>query len=319
MTSRKLVTSLAIVGAFLVALALITDALASRREAVAEAAAPPLGQFVTANGARVHALVRGAGPDLILIHGASGNLRDFLPLIDLLAPNYRVIAFDRPGLGWSDPIPDGATLKAQALQLSAAATLLGVKNPIVLGQSYGGSVALEWALFAPVKPAALVLVSSPSLPWPGKLDWWYQLTASWFGQAIVIPLAAAFVPDSYVNRTITDIFAPDAAPDDYLDYIGAGLTLRRQTLRINAEQVNGLRPQIVAMAPLYPQLTMPVELIHGDADTIVPLKIHSLPLSKILPNATLTIVPGAGHMPHHSRPDLVIAAINRAAHRAGLR
>ena len=319
MISRKLVISLAVLGALLVALALYTDARAARREAAAEAAAPPLGQLLMVNGTRVHALVKGAGPDLILIHGASGNLRDFLPLIDKLSPQYRVIAFDRPGLGWSDPIPDGSTLKAQALQLAAAASQLGVKNPIVLGQSYGGSVALAWALYAPLKPAALVLVSSPSLPWPGKLDWWYQLTASWIGQTFVIPLAAAFVPDAYVNRTITDIFAPDPAPPDYLTYIGAGLTLRRQTLRINAEQVNSLRPQIVDMSRLYPQLTLPVELVHGDADTIVPLTIHSLPLSKPLPNATLTVAKGAGHMVHHAQPDLVLAAIDRAALRAGLR
>jgi pimeloyl-ACP methyl ester carboxylesterase len=319
MTSRKLVTNLAILAAVLVALALITDARASRREAAAEAVAPPLGQMLTVNGVRVHALVRGSGPDLVLIHGASGNLRDFLPLIDQLAPHYRVTAFDRPGLGWSDPIPDGISLKAQALHLAAAAGQLGIAHPIILGQSYGGSVALAWALYAPMKPSALVLVSSPSLPWPGRLDWWYQLTASRFGQTVVIPLAAAFVPDAYVNKTITGIFAPDVAPPDYLDYIGAGLTLRRQALRINAEQVNALRPQIVEMSALYPRLTLPVELVHGDADTIVPLAIHSLPLSQRMPSATLTIARGAGHMPHHSQPNLVIAAIDRAATRAGLR
>lgn len=319
MTSRKLVSSLAILGALLVALALITDALASRREAAAEAAAPPLGQLLTVNGAKVHALVKGSGPDLILLHGASGNLRDFLPLIDRLAPRYRVTAFDRPGFGWSDPIPEGRTLKAQALQLAAAADQLGVTNPIVLGQSYGGSVALAWVPYAALKPAALVLVSSPSLPWPGKLDPWYRLTATWIGQNLVIPLAAAFAPDAYVNATISDIFAPDAAPPDYLTYIGAGLTLRRQTLRINAGQVNALRPQIVEMAQLYPQLTLPVELIHGDADAIVPLTIHTLPLAKLLPNATLTLAQGAGHMVHHALPDLVLAAIDSAALRAGLR
>ena len=319
MTSRKLGASLAILAALLVALALYSDARASRREVAADAAAPPLGRLLTVNGAGVHALIKGAGPDLILIHGASGNLRDFLPLIDLLAPHYRVIAFDRPGLGWSDPIPDGRTLTAQALHLAAAAAALGVTHPIILGQSYGGSVALAWALHAPLKPAALVLVSSPSLPWPGKLGWWYQVTANRIGHRLVIPLAAAFVPDKYVNRLITEIFAPDPAPPDYLDYIGAGLTLRRQSLRANAEQVNALRPQIVGMAKLYPQLTLPVELIHCDADTIVPLTIHSLPLSKLLPNATLTIASGAGHMPHHSLPDLVRAAIDRAATRAGLR
>jgi pimeloyl-ACP methyl ester carboxylesterase len=57
---------------------------------------------------------------------------------------------------------------------------------------------------------------------------------------------------------------------------------------------------------------LPVELIHGTADTIVPLQIHSGPLSQLLPNATLTVIPGAGHMPHHTHADQVIQAIDRA-------
>jgi pimeloyl-ACP methyl ester carboxylesterase len=66
-------------------------------------------------------------------------------------------------------------------------------------------------------------------------------------------------------------------------------------------------------------LTLPVELVHGDADTIVPLTIHSVPLSKILPNVHLTVLPGTGHMPHHAQAQAVVAAIARAAAHARLR
>ena len=319
MTLPKLAASLVLLAAVLAALALITDAVASRREALAEAAFPPLGQLVTVQGRKVHALTRGSGPDLILIHGASGNLRDLVPLIDRLAPHYRVTAFDRPGFGWSDPIPDGTSLQAQALHLAAAASQLGLTDPILIGQSYGGSVALAWTLHAPLTPRALVLVSSPSLPWPGTLDPWYRLTNTAVGRAIAIPLAAAFIPERYVDATITGIFTPDAAPTDYLAYVGAPLSLRRQTLRTNSAQINALRAQLVDQEPLYPTLALPVELIHGDADTIVPLVIHSHPLSTLLPNARLTVLPGAGHMPHHAHPQAVLTAITRADERSRLR
>ena len=92
----KLAISLVLI---LFALVAATLWLAARRAEQAEAAYPPVGAFVTVDGRRVHYVLRGQGPDLVLIHGASGNLRDMLPLVDLLAPNYRVIAFDRPGLG----------------------------------------------------------------------------------------------------------------------------------------------------------------------------------------------------------------------------
>ncbi|MBC7477828.1 MAG: alpha/beta hydrolase [Pseudorhodobacter sp.] len=300
------------------ALALITDAVASRRAAAVQAQFPPLGVLMDVDGVKLHALTRGSGPDLILIHGASGNLRDLLPLMDLLARDYRVTAFDRPGLGWSGPIPDGSSLTAQALHLAKGAEQLGIKDPIVLGQSYGGSVALAWALDAPLKPRALVLVSAPSLQWPGKLDPLYRLTDTWIGQHVVIPLVAAWLPDSTINRIVTNIFKPDAAPADYLSYIGAGLSIRRQALRTNSDQVNGLYAEITRQSQRYPELTLPIELVHGTADTIVPITVHSAPLSRLLPNAHLTAVDGAGHMPHHAHPQLVLDAISRAAARAAL-
>jgi pimeloyl-ACP methyl ester carboxylesterase len=308
MTLPKLAISFVVIVLVLAALTLWRD---STREAEAEAMFPPSGQFLTVDGHRIHYVMQGSGPDLVLIHGASGNLRDFtFALTGRLSETYRVIAVDRPGLGYSDPIPD-MSLAGQARAIKAAVAQLGVAGPIVLGQSYGGAVALAWALDG--GPRALVLVSAPSLPWPGKLDPWYRLTSTAFGRAIIIPLASAFVPQSYVISATKAVFAPDPVPDGYEGWIGTPLTLRRQTLAANVIQVNALRAELVTMEPRYPTLTLPVELIHGDADTIVPLTIHSLPLSKILPNAALTVLPGTGHMPQHSHPDVVIAAIARAA------
>lgn len=280
---------------------------------------PPTGQFVTVDGLRVHVMVAGTGPDLVLIHGASGNLRDFtFDLMDRLTPHYRVLAFDRPGLGYSDPLPGGETsVAAQAAVLQAAAAQLGATKPLLVGQSYGGTVAMAWALDHPA--AALVMISAPSLPWPGPLDPWYRLTETAFGRALLVPLAAAWVPDGYVAGTIDAVFAPQPAPADYLAHLGVDLTLRQSALSANVQQINSLRPQVVAMEPRLPSLTLPIELIHGDADTIVPLAIHSLPLSQRLANAHLTVLPGVGHMPHHTNPEAVLDAIDRAAARAGLR
>ncbi len=308
MTLPKLAASLL---ALLGLVAALTVWRVSAREAAANAAFPPDGQFVTVDGARIHYVTKGSGPDLVLIHGASGSLRDFsFALIDRLAQDYRVIAVDRPGLGHSDPLPD-PSLAAQARAIKGAVARLGVENPIVLGQSYGGAVALAWALDG--GPRALVLVSAPSLPWPGKLDIWYRLTSNPLGRAVIVPLAAAFVPRSYVAAATSAVFAPDPVPPGYEAWIGTELTIRRATLAANMAQVNALRAELVTMAPRYRALDLPVELVHGDADTIVPLHIHSAPLARLLPDVTLTVLPGTGHMPHHSQPDAVLAAIARAA------
>lgn len=308
---------------------IITDRRAVSRAAEAEATYPPTGQFVQVNGRQVHAHIEGSGPDLVLIHGASGNTRDFtFAFVDQLKDHYRVIVFDRPGLGWTDRISDAfvgpfnnsaENPAEQAAFLQAAADQLNVRNPVVLGHSYGGAVALAWGLNRPDDTAALVIVAGASNPWPGGLGLLYGVAASSLGGATLVPLISAFAPETTVENTLDSIFEPQDAPDGYSEYVGAGLTLRRESFRANAQQVNSLRPHIVEMSQRYNTLTMPVEIVHGTADDVVPIHIHSEPLSQQIPGAVLTRLDGIGHMPHHSAPDAVAAAIHRAANRAGLR
>ena len=312
MTLTRLAVSLVLAVA---AFSLLTVWRAASREAAVEAAFPPIGQFVTVSGLRLHYEMSGTGPDLVLIHGASGNLRDWtFSFRDQLTDRFRVIVIDRPGLGYSDAAPE-VSLAAQVRVIRDAMAALGVTDPIVVGQSYGGAVALAWALDdgPGPSPRALVLIGAASMPWPGKLGIWYRLTSTRLGRALAGSLVSAYMPDSALRNLTAKVFAPAPVPPGYADYVGAGLGLRRATLSINTAQVNGLRAELETMVPRYPDLTLPIALIHGNADTIVPLEIHARPLSKLLPNATLTVLDGAGHMPHHTHPKAVIAAIDRLA------
>ncbi len=319
MISMNLVTRVLILFGVLLALAVFVAARVASRQQTIETEFPPQGEFLTVDGKRVHVIVQGMGPDVILIHGASGNALELLGALGPdLTKNHRVIAFDRPGLGYSDPLDD-QSLKAQVLHLAAAAKQLDVRAPLVIGQSYGGAVSLAWALYAPIKPRALVLISAASMPWPGKLDISYRLTANPIGATLLLPLAAALVPPTYVERSIAAVFAPEPVPPNYAEQIAAPLALRLPTLRANMAQVNALRAQLVSMEPLYPKLALPIEMIHGDADTVVPVSVHSIPFTKLVPSAHLEVIVGAGHMPHYTRKAQVLAAIARAEARAALR
>ncbi|WP_284261538.1 alpha/beta fold hydrolase [Roseicyclus amphidinii] len=294
---------------------------AARHEARAVAEYPPLGQFVTVDGARLHILQVGEGPDIVLIHGASGNMRDFThDLVPRLAGRYRVTVVDRPGLGHSDRLDrDGATIFEQADVLVRAVAELGVERPLVLGHSYGGAVALAWATRHPEAAAGLILLAAASNPWDTPLSTYYRVLSSPAGQVVAAPLLTAWVPDHVVTDTIASIFAPQPTPEGYADYIGAGLTLQRRALRENALQRAGILEEITRMVPDYAGIEMPVEILHGDADTTVWLSIHSEPLSRQIAGANLVVMDGVGHSPHHAEPGTVIAAIDRAAARAGLR
>jgi pimeloyl-ACP methyl ester carboxylesterase len=295
-----------------------------RRQSRARQSHPPEGQFLQVAGSRIHAvemgLPAGSAPDVVLIHGSNGSTRDMsFRLAPALADRYRVLMLDRPGLGYSDPIAKTpASLRNQASCLCTAAQMIGVERPIVLGQSYGGGVALAWALQHPDSLSALVSVSGVSHPWDGSLDLFYRLTASWPGQYLLVPMITAFVPDQTIRRSLVDVFAPQPVPEGYVDHLGIDLTLRSGSLRANARQRAQLFEDIKRQSQHYGRITAPAELIHGAADTTVGLKIHAERLAADLPNANLTVLPGVGHMPHHVATDEVVGAVDRAAMRAGL-
>ena len=319
------VKSLIIFAIALVALWGWTQHRARLHEARAEAAFPPEGRIIAVDGHRVHGVVMGpddgSGPDLVLIHGASGNTRDMtFDLAPRLANDYRVIVLDRPGLGYTDRINrTGATITQQAALLQKAAAQFGADKPIVLGHSYGGAVALAWAVTQPDHIAALVDLAGAAKPWESGLSTYYRVLSNPVLGPLVIPFITAYVDDTRVEQAVSEIFTPQQPPEGYLAHIGAGLTLRRHSMRANALQRANLLSEIEALHLRYDELAIPVEIAHGTADTTVGLSIHSRPLAEQVESANLTALDGIGHMPHHAATAEVIVAIHRAATRAGLR
>ncbi|WP_370046577.1 MULTISPECIES: alpha/beta fold hydrolase [Salipiger] len=288
--------------------------------AAALEAYPPEGRFLDVSGHRVHYVEKGNGPPLVLIHGASGNLRDWTyRAVDQLARRYRVIAFDRPGMGYTPRIDsNGASIQQQAALLSAASRQLGAERPIVLGHSYGGAVALAWAVEHPERASGLVLVSAASQTWDTGVPFFYRLTSGPLA-GIANPAISALAGEERVFDAIAGVFAPQPVPPGYAEHIGAQLALRPASLRENALQRASLKSEIAQMLPRYGQLDLPVEILHGDADTTVGLQIHSVPTSRQIPGANLVVLPGIGHAAQHAAAPQMYAAIDRVAARAGLR
>ena len=293
---------------------------AINRQAEGISAFPPEGQFVEVGDHRVHYVQRGTGPDLVLVHGASGNTRDFtFSLVDRLAGRYRVTVIDRPGLGYTPRLARrGVTLKDQADLLVSTARELGLNNPVVAGQSFGGAVAMAWAVHHPDEVAAVVDISGATYPWPGDLNGFYATLARPVIGPALAWVASAWVSETYVKAQIDAVFAPQNAPSGYAEYIGAPLVIRPQSLTANAQQRTDLREELRGLAPRYGDLTLPIEIVHGSGDDTVSLEIHSEALARDVPSAHLTALPGIGHMPHHVAEDQVLAAIDRAAQRAGV-
>ncbi|NRB01454.1 MAG: alpha/beta fold hydrolase, partial [Rhodobacteraceae bacterium] len=236
MTLLQSVLSAALVSGGVALVATFVDRRADLNEAEAEFRFPPDGQFVEVAGRQVHYVQKGDGPDLVIIHGGAGSTRDYtFRFVDMVADRYRVTVFDRPGHGWSDQLDPQYTrsftgkaesLNEQADHLAKAADTLGVKNPILVGQSYGGAVVLAWALRHPA--AAVVTVAGVSHPWPGgQLGPLYRINGSALGGVLSVPLITAFPPKARVVATLDRVFAPNPVPDGYAQYYDIPMTLRR--------------------------------------------------------------------------------------------
>ncbi len=309
--------------ALLAASAVLTSCTASSRTKAWEERWPPEGEFIDVAGQPVHYVRMGdSGPQIVLIHGASGNTRDMeIGLGKGLADRYQVLIFDRPGLGYTPTLAEGTdsgTPAEQADVLRQAAVALGFEKPIVLGHSYGGAVALAWVTYHPENAAALVDLAGAIYPWGGDVSTLYDAINTSVGSALLPPMINAFAPTSVMESAVEEVFEPEAAPDGYFDDIGVPLIARKNSMRANALQVAHLDAALQVQSQRYGEITMPVEIMHGTEDTTVYLKIHSQALADLLPQANFTPIEGAGHMIHHTHIPEVVAVIDRAAKDAGL-
>src|SRR3954468_16022646 len=112
---------------------------------IAERNNPPIGSFLECDGVRLHYVDSGvvSGPCVVLFHGNGSMIQDLMisGLVELLARNNRVVCFDRPGFGYSRrPRSRIWTAPAQADLFVKALEQLGVRNPVVLGHSWGALV-----------------------------------------------------------------------------------------------------------------------------------------------------------------------------------
>jgi len=289
---------------------------ASQFNAAVEAKYPPIGQFVDVGGTRIHYDKRGSGPAVVMIHGASGNLRDFtFSMSDALAnAGFTAIAVDRPGFGYSER-EGGASFTplAQAAKLRAAVAALGIERPIVMGHSYGGAVAAAWAVDAPESIAGAVIVSGVTYPWPaGDNAFHAAASTAVFGPPINALLRRRALEKS-ASGAVTWVFKPQTPPAGYAEYIGAELASRPTTFRENGRDITNVNVALEGISPRYAELRVPIELVHGTADEIVPIEAHARRFKAALPSANLTELQGFGHMVHHVAEDEVIGAVKRIA------
>lgn len=276
---------------------------------------PPVGEPVRLYGLKLHYAQAGSGPVVVLLHGSSTNLRDFTASIfDPLSRHCRVVAFDRPGHGYSTyPLKSWMNPREQAEAVRNALLKLGIERAVWLGHSWAGSVVMAGLLDFPDDVTGGVLLGGAAYPWEGGVDWINHMVDTpvagpLFKQTLLVPAGKLLM-----NKQISAAFVPNGPPPDYRTRTAIDLVLRPSQFTINGRDVRLLSDFLVEQSKRYQEIQQPLLMIHGESDDIVPAWNHADRLVKLLPQAELVEIPATGHAPHHVRTEDVARRIARFA------
>lgn len=277
---------------------------------------PPTGRFITVDGIRLHYLERGAGIPVVLLHGNGTMAYEFevSSVLGLAAEKYRVIAFDRPGYGYSErPRGQAWTSKEQADLLYKALKVLGIDEAVIVGHSWGTMVATSLALEHPECVRSLVLLSGYYYPTP-RMDAVLLSPPSipGFGD-IIRPTLSPYIGRLLWPALIQKFFSPAPVTPRWNADFPVWMTLRPSQILASAVETALMTSEAFWLAQRYQTLEMPVVIMAGTDDIHVATKMHSERLHVQIPHSELLLVQHAGHMVHHVAPNRVLEAIDMAA------
>lgn len=273
-------------------------------------------QFVTVDGARLHFVIKGAGRPVVLIHGNPGSCQDWSRLYTPISSRYQAIAFDRPGHGNSDrPNHRDITVDVQAQMLHTALRELQVERPILVGHSWGGALALAYALEFPEDLSGLVLLAPAVYESDDGVSFLSKLPGFPIIGDVVNFLFTPLLGAWLVRTDVTKAFAPDPIPRHYLRHVLSEWTQPRKVKWYSIDDAL-LVASLAKFATRYSDIRVPVAIVTGDSDQIVPAKENAHRLNEALPHSQLIVLEKTGHQIPFTRPDAVVDAIDQVAAKA---
>ena len=261
-------------------------------------------QYLTIHGHRRAFVKVGQGPAVLLLHGLGCDHTTWSPVIDTLAKRYTVIAPDLLGHGCSDKPRADYSVGGYANGMRDLLTVLGIDKVTVVGHSFGGGVALQFAYQFPERTERMMLVASGGLgpevtpiiraiTTPGYHHVMGVLTAPGvrhLGMAGMRALSGTGWKSTRDLAEVADIF--DTFKDPHA----------RHAIRHVVRAVVDWKGQIVTMADrAYLTDAMPMSVVWGRDDKVIPVR-HASNAAALAPFARIEIIPNAGHFPHKDHP-----------------
>lgn len=254
-------------------------------------------------GMRIH--VRDSGradaPAIILLHGFGSSLHTFEPWARGLEQTHRIVRFDLPGSGLSDPDPTGRYTDARSMELMIALMdRLGIGRAAIAGNSIGGRLAWTFAAAHPDRISHLVLIAPDGFASPGFA----------YGKApdvpVMLDLMRYVLPKSMLRSNLALAYGDPARLDEASLERYHALMLApggRQAM------IERMRQTILQdPVPVLRTIRAPVLLLWGGKDAMIPV-IHAEDYRAVLPRSEVVILPELGHVPHEEAPERSLAPV----------
>ena len=271
-------------------------------------------RFVRAAGLRWHVQEAGRGPNILLLHGTGAATHSWRALLGLLATHGRVLAPDLPGHGFTDmPQPGRMSLPAMAHLLGGMLERLEFAPDVVVGHSAGAAIAARMCLDGLIRPRALFSLNGALMPIAGHASLVFPAAARLLARTAVVPWIFSLHASNrdLVSRMLGNT-GSHLADADLVHY----RRLLRNPGHVSAALQMMAHWDLAALAADLPRLDVPVTLVVGSADRMIPPG-DAEKLRAILPHARTVTLDGLGHLAHEEQPATVAAVI--AAFLADLR
>lgn len=245
--------------------------------------------FLKINHLKIHYQTSGEGKTVVLLHGWRDNLQNFVSLYSHLKKDFKVFSIDLPGFGKSDLPNTVWNTSDYAHLIMSFFEQLQIKNPILIGHSFGGKISTQIATSIPLDK--LVLVNSSGIKPTRKLSYYFKVMPRKIAKKIVEKI----IPKKIANHIIE--FSKKRIGSD--DYRNASGIIREILIKTVNDDVRSFLPNIKT----------PTLLIWGENDKETPVSSGKL-MSKLIPNSKLIILKNTGHFPYLEKFDEFITNLD---------
>lgn len=263
--------------------------------------------FLKIGNERIRFLQKGNGKDILLVHGTPGSIEDWVEIIDVLSKNYRVTAFDRLGHGFSSSNEYSYHLKDNAILIENLIKQLNLKSPLIVGHSYGGSIAAFMAVNSELKDIEYIIIDSPLYKYqPNTI---YKLVSTpVFGKGIAL-LSSYTIANKQIEGGLSSLFK----------------SIDNETINqlVNERQIIWSQPKVIyskskesvnylddlnSMSKKYKSINSKITIITGN-DSMSTFKNDCKKFITEVPNSELVIIENTGHYIQLEKPLNVIKII----------